>query len=81
MSDEKKTNALAAVWIPLGLVFGTGFGLVLDNLAVGIAVGLVFGAALAVGFWAHARRRGPDKAGEPQPGARTTHERRADVAD
>jgi hypothetical protein len=73
MSDEKKTNALAAVWIPLGLV--------LDNLAVGIAVGLVFGAALAVGFWAHARRRGPDKAGEPQPGARTTHERRADVAD
>jgi hypothetical protein len=33
--------------VALGLAFGTGIGAALHNIAIGAAVGLLFGAALA----------------------------------
>ncbi|ONI61198.1 hypothetical protein ALI44B_12015 [Leifsonia sp. ALI-44-B] len=57
MSEKTKADALAAVWLPLGLVLGVGFGLALDNLVAGIAIGLAFGAALSIGFYADGRRK------------------------
>jgi hypothetical protein len=44
-SGKPKTEP-GGYWLPLGLALGAGFGLVLDNLAVGVAIGLAVGLAI-----------------------------------
>ena len=43
---EKENNSTATLY--LGLCLGTAFGIIFDNLALGIPLGLCFGAALGL---------------------------------
>lgn len=37
-------------WLPIGICLGCSFGLLLDNLATGVGLGMLFGVALGTLF-------------------------------
>lgn len=55
--DDKKKQSMA---IGLGLIFGAAIGLLLDNLAIGVAIGLLLGVAYS-GSGAYADKKKSQK--------------------
>jgi hypothetical protein len=50
-------NALSVLLIPVGSLFGTGFGLAIHNLPLGIIGGVTVGGILFGVIWARTNRK------------------------
>lgn len=51
MSDKKNNNGIEKgnkpiTYIPIGVLFGTAFGIITENLTLGISLDIVIGAAM-----------------------------------
>ena len=63
MSDEKSPlQKRPASWIGIGLALGAGVGVALDNIALGISIGMLIGALISL----QQSRKGNENEGEKE---------------